>query len=132
KERSHEFSPNEERQSHPGHSWRSELHDRGNEVDRTEDGRRCEEDDSDQPKTLTRQNRVSVTQLRDIGQRRIRRPTASGCSCWEKKTDQQRYCPNNEGPVAKHVYLRKSHIRRPDLQRDDVITETSETHGDNS
>src|SRR5439155_18587734 len=102
--------------------------DGGNEVDSTEDGRRCEEDDSDQPKTLTHQNRLSVTQLRDIGQRRIGRPAASGCSRWEKKTRQQRHCSKNERPVAKHVYLRKGHIRRPDLQRDDVVTKTTKCH----
>ena len=125
--RRHKLRPDEERQPHPGQSLGAQLNDGGDEIDRAEQRRRDQENEPDQPKRLTVKNRIDTRALvGDVRQRRVGCPAALGRAAGNEEADQHDDAADEKRPEAGHVDLRKSHVRRADLQRHDEIAEGGE------
>src|SRR5687768_5337769 len=119
-ERRHELRPDEERETEPGHPRRAELHDRGDEVQRPEEGGKDQAHHPEEPP------RLAIGRC-EIGKRRVGGPVVRSTS-WNEKACQHDGAAGEVEPVARQIETRKRHIRRANLEWDEVIAERA--HGE--
>ena len=125
-----ELAPDEEGQTHPGQPLGPQLNDGGDKVDRPEQGRSNQEDESDQPHGLAVENGVKTRPfVRDISQRRVGCPTTLGGAARHEKAGHHDDRSGGKRPEAGGVDLGEGHVGSSDLQRHDKISKGGESHG---
>ena len=115
----HELRPDEKRQAHPRHAGRAKLDDGGDEIHRAEQRRRDEQHHADEPERL-------AVRRNGRRQRRIGSPARLRRAAGNEKAHEHHHAAEEKRVEARHVDARKSHVRRADHQRHDVVAERRE------
>ena len=125
-DRRDEEGPDHQRQTKEGHPRGPHVDDRGNVVDRAEQGRNAEHDQADDPEILPQAD-ARVDGLRR--QRRVSGPAGRGGSSLDEEAAHYDHAGHHRDPERQHVDDRKGHVARTDHQRDQEVTEASDQNG---
>ena len=113
------IGPDEDRHPEEGHPRRPHLEDRDQEVDGAQDRARPDEHEGDDPEVLAVAGRGQRSVL---GQRRVARPAGRRRATGHEPEEEQDPA-ERQHPERQRVDPREGHVRRADLERDDVVAE---------
>jgi hypothetical protein len=118
-ERRHQHRPDEQRHAVQGHARGAHVEDRGDEVDRAEQGA-----DAGQMQGEQRAVHADPRLERGVGQRRIQRP--AGARFAQQQAGQDQHEGRRQQPEADVIQARERHVRRADHQRDEPVAEAAD------
>ncbi len=110
-----ELRPHEERQARQRQSCAAALHDGDDHVHRVERRRHADQEDADQPERLAGGF--------DHRERRVRRPAGSRGAAFDEEARDHDHAGKEVKPEAERVETRKCHLRRANLDWDEVVGE---------
>ena len=113
--------PDEDRHPEHRHAGRAHADDRGDEVDRTEDGA-----ETGHPQTHDPQVAADAGRAYGVRQRRVGEPAEVGGAGGGQEARAGDQATEQEQPVAEHVEPRERDVRRADLQRHQHVAEAEE------
>ncbi len=113
--------PDEDRHPEHGHARRAHADDRGDEVDRAQDGAQTGHPQAHDPEVTTDTRRTDR-----VGQRRIAGPPEGRGALRGEEPGGGDDAAEQEQPVAEHVQARERDVGRTDLQRHHRVAEAEE------
>ena len=121
-DRGDEPRPAGERQAAEGHALGAKIDQRGDEIERAHERRAAENRQAYNPQSLAR----ALSGSDDLSERAksgVRSPAADRGATGHNKSAEHDHEGDERGPERKHVQHGESHVRRADLNRQEVVAE---------
>ncbi len=120
-DRGDQHGPHEDRHPEHGHAGGPHADDRGDEVDRAQDGAETGHPQAHDPQVATDAGAVDR-----VGQRRVGEPAEGGGATRGEEAGADDQAAEQVEPVAEHVQPRERDVGRADLERHDRVAEAEE------